>query len=79
MSENPKTKVRPVGQRRGSRALKKMDERIQVAKLAATDKDEGKGAFQLSPARDIRGGPELADTDLSSVCSLGSLCAAQPA
>jgi hypothetical protein len=60
-------------------ALKKMDERIQVAKLAATDKDEGKGAFQLSPARDIRGGPEVADTDLSSVCSLGSLCAAQPA
>ncbi|KAG0653172.1 DNA topoisomerase 1, partial [Rhodotorula mucilaginosa] len=35
-------------------ALKKMDERIQVAKLAATDKDEGKGAFQLSPARDIQ-------------------------
>ena len=32
-------------------ALKKMDERIQVAKLAATDKDEGKGAcFESVPS-----------------------------
>lgn len=57
-------------------ALKKMDERIQVAKLAATDKDEGKGMLQLSLLRTTSAGFRTCWHRRFLMDSLGSLCAA---